>query len=274
LILATATLVAHREPISARKVLELAEATAAAGFDGVVLWTDHVIWASREGVSGAAVAAHHRQLGLSIPAVEVALDWSDDGVLDVANEVGARDVVTATLTAEASFDQLVVRLRRLADSAAERGLRISLEFLPWSAIPDLSTAVRLIEAADRENVGVVLDVWHWYTQPGGSAAGRRALAELAPDRIHQVQLNDLPPGLGADYREVGRTRRLLPGDGVADIVGLCSAVAARGAEPLLTVEVMNHALAAQGPSEMARQAFGASRAVKGRCGTGSAANGS
>ena len=53
----------------------------------------------------------------------------------------------------------------ICDKAGALGLNISLEFIPFGGIPTLASAVRLVEAVDRPNLGIVLDVWHWVRQP-------------------------------------------------------------------------------------------------------------
>ena len=65
------------------------------------------------------------------------------------------------------------------------------EFLPWTGIPDLATAWRIVESAARENAGILLDTWHWQRQPGGPAVD--VLRGIPGDRIPVLQVCDCRP---------------------------------------------------------------------------------
>lgn len=174
-----------------------------------------------------------------------------------------------------------------------RGLSIDLEFLPWSPIPDLGTAISVIEACGLRNLGVMLDSWHFFRSGG-------QLSELSPDvvgRITGVQLNDAPlvparrgvrerwdtsrallgwarngrrtlgardlirlirnAAQSADPNLIGETltRRLLPGDGEQPVAELVAALDAGGCRALAGVEVFNSALHRLPAREVARRAM-------------------
>src|SRR5690606_2614042 len=50
-----------------------------------------------------------------------------------------------------------------ADIAADHGLEIYLEPLAWSNINRCRHALEIIERSGRENVGIALDTWHFWT---------------------------------------------------------------------------------------------------------------
>ena len=211
MILATTPLVPHREPISGAEVRSLIDAAADAGFDGVSIWTAHHDWAVADDMTSEEYFDYHRERGLSIPSSEVLLEWADTEenrhILDVSARAGASYVIAATI--EPGLPA-AAGLGTLCDLAAERGLSISLEFLPFSGLPNIASAVRVLEAADRANLGLVIDLWHW--QRGGPDL--ETLRSVPPERIHLLQLNDAAaaPGRGSDAREhdaapAGRGRR-------------------------------------------------------------------
>ena len=68
----------------------------------------------------------------------------------------------------------------LCDRSAAHGLLVSIEFVPWSRIPDLATAMRIAELASRPNGGVMLDTWHLF-RSGGTTADVRG-QPCRPDR--------------------------------------------------------------------------------------------
>jgi sugar phosphate isomerase/epimerase len=270
LALSTRTLVPHREPLSGARLRTLVDASAASGFTDVSMWSQHCYWAAADDMSPASFIGYHRDRGLGIPVMEVLLDWIRDDparlsdaslpVLDVAAMAGARTVIAATLAPRLPPDGAAARgLRFLCELAADRGLRIGLEFLPFSGIPTIGSAARLIDAAGAGNLGLVLDTWHWFRQPGGPDLA--ALRALAPERIDVLQLNDATAEPAADLIAECRGHRLLPGDGVIDIARLLDELAQMGAAPVVAAEVFSRALTELGPNVMAQQVFDATSSV-------------
>ena len=92
---------------------------------------------------------------------------------------------------------------------------------PWSALPDVGTAVELLRRAGSANAGLMIDVWHFFN--GG--AEPELLADLpGPAIAAAVQLND-GPRVHDGLPPARACRRRLPGDGELDVVGLVRAVA-------------------------------------------------
>ncbi len=239
------------------------DAAAGHGFGGLSLWTLHVMAAAPDGdLAGLRRRIHDR--GLTVDVVEAVTAWATasgvsadadtDLALDTAQALGADQIIAVTMEAElADPDGAVEGFARLCDRAAARGVRVALEFLPWSAIPTLAAAWDLVERAGRPNGGVMIDTWHWQRQPGGPSTD--VLATMPGGAIQVVQLCDAAPVAGDDLLAEAMTARGLPGDGVVDFAGLADGLAAIGAEPILAPEVFNHALAAEGVDRFAgRQA--------------------
>jgi len=273
LILATTPLTPHRDPISAERVRSLIDAAADAGFSGVSIWSAHHDFAVADGMSSEAYFDYHRERGLSVPASEVVMEqWATSDrqavadtnthILDVSARAGASSVITAFIEPELpSFSDAAAGLAVLCDLAAERGVAISLEFLPFSGIPTIADAVRLVDAADRENLGFVLDTWHWFRQPGGPDVA--TLRSIPPERIHLLQLNDAPVQPGEDLM-MESMNRLLPGEGAVDILEVLDVLDEMGASPPVVSEVFSMELAALDPAENARRQYAAASAVLAR----------
>ena len=77
-------------------------------------------------------------------------------------------------------------LATVARRAADAGLRVNLEFIPFLGIPDLVTAWRLVQLAQVPTVGLVLDTWHYFRGRPDDAL----LAAVPGDRIGAVQVSD------------------------------------------------------------------------------------
>ena len=78
-----------------------------------------------------------------------------------------------------------------------------------------------------------------------------------------MQLSDSPlvDEPEADYLAAALTRRLLPGEGALDLVGLVRLLDARGSLAPIGVEVCSQRLAAEPPETVARRAGDAVRAL-------------
>lgn len=106
-----------------------------------------------------------------------------------------------------SLERAVVSLAQAGETAAGFGVRLALEFRGRATFcASLDTAVALVAQCGRPNVGVNLDVFHYYTGPSKP----EDLDLLTPENLFHVQLCDLagvPRELAAD------ADRVLPGDG-------------------------------------------------------------
>ena len=168
--------------------------------------------AAQEGIAVANVCTY-RFTPETAPA-----DYAD--VLRACRELGI-----GTMIANAACPDTALTSRNLgavADIAAECGVRIALEFIPVSTVPDLATAQHIVEAAGRPNLGIAVDALH-LARSGGTP---RDLAEVPPDRLFLVQLCDGPataPQGEELYREM-RAGRLLPGEGAFDLRALLRAM--------------------------------------------------
>lgn len=124
----------------------------------------------------------------------------------------------------------------MCDRAADHGLVVGLEFLPFTNVVDAADALRLVEAADRDNGGVCVDVWH-HTR---GANDLDLIGAIPGDRITAIQVSDGPlsPTLDTYYEDCLRTR-VPPGDGEMDVGGFLEAVRGTGTTVPIALEVCN-----------------------------------
>ena len=154
---------------------------------------------------------------------------------------------------------------RFCEMAAPHRLTADLEFMPWTAVPDLQAALAVVEAADRANGGVLVDALHF----DRSATSLGEIAALPRNRVNYVQFCDGPvPYDPSDEGliHIARGERLFPGQGGIDMRGFARAVPP---DVTISVEVPHRVLArkidALGRAAMAHAATMAILRSAGRC---------
>ena len=153
---------------------------------------------------------------------------------------------------------MVERFAAFCDLASGHGLTGDLEFMPWSTVPDLATAIRVVAAADRPNAGVLLDPLHF----DRSGSRIEDLARVPRAQLHYWQICDAPrekPSSLEGMLHTARAERLFPGEGGLDLVSL---VHAMPPELLIAIEVPKTELATSVPgAERVRRAVAATRQI-------------
>ncbi len=168
-----------------------------------------------------------------------------------------------TLDATA-LERSVVSLAQAAQWAAGFGVTLGLEFRDRSSFcTSLDTALALIEQCGEPNVGVNLDVFHYYTGPSKF----EDLDLLTPGRLAHVQLSDLA-GVPRELADDGD--RILPGDGDFRLEPLLERLRLIGYDGWVSLELMNDTLWRANPAQVAeigytalRKALGLGDRVKG-----------
>jgi sugar phosphate isomerase/epimerase len=174
---------------------------------------------------------------------------SFESFLEAGAELGARHVITAAYDPDRA--RLIGRYAALCDLAAPFGLSVDLEFYPWTAVPNLSSAVAVVGAADRPNSGILLDTLHF--DRSDSTLGE--LDHVPSNWLPFVHVCDAPaerPKTTEGLIFTARAERLFPGDGGIDIAGIM-----RHMPPGVPVAVetpMERLTREVGPEEVARRA--------------------
>ena len=160
-------------------------------------------------------------------------------------ELGAKHVITASY--DPDLARLVDRLGALTDLSARYGLCPVLEFFPWTNVPDLAAAARVVEAVGRADLGILVDALHFdrsrstVEQLDGIPRSRLPFmhvcdalvrsAYTTEELLHTARSERLPPGEGGiDLRGIlGHMPQGIP---IALEVPMQAALAAEGAEAL------------------------------------------
>jgi len=166
------------------------------------------------------------------------IDDEVDFIIKVGNAIGMKTLITVPsfdvgpLSIEEIQEEAVQRLRYLADKVAPHGMRVSLEFCgcPNCSINQFGTAYDVVEAVDRDNVGITLDTFHFHAMSSKWEDLERADGK----KIFAYHLNDsenLPIGSMLD------DKRLWPGDGCLDHDRTCKTLKKIGFDGVCTVEL-------------------------------------
>ena len=253
------------------------EAAAAAGYAAVSLWGRDYQSARDEGYSDKDLVALLDDHGLAVAELDPVWWWTpgaanfsiapefdpidvfrfgDVDLFRIADLLGARSLNAAdVLGGDWGAEDAAEAFAGLCDRAAEHGLLVHLEWLAWSRISDLATALQVVTLADRPNGGLNVDTWHC-ARTGTSAAD---LLAVPGERVLAIQVDDGPAQAEDNLIEATLHERLVPGEGEFDLRGYLGSLRSIGADAPIGVEVFSDELHALGPAEAARRAAQATR---------------
>lgn len=255
---------------------ERVAAAAAAGFSAIGLYAlEYRRLRDEEHRSLGDIADVLRANGLVLGEIETVKGWWATGgdahadcelveslAYELADGVGAR-YLQAIGSYEGSFDEAVAGFAALCDRAADHGLKVGIEWLPYTNIANADDARRIVEAADRPNGGYCVDIWHHIRGANDVAMLRR----LPGDRVLAVQMNDgsLQPAL-PDYKADCLASRVPPGEGEFDAVGFVRTLVDMGVTAPISLEVCSTELWAAPVNDAAQRSADAMRSVLARAG--------
>ena len=245
-------------------------AAAAAGFSSVglrlqpLLATDAVVVGepAREAEVEALLAKTGvRVLEVGVFSIRADLDARQYApVVMFSAKIGARHLVCPVEDPEPG--RRVRTYRALCDQASPHDMAALIEFNPYSRCRTLADAVEIVEAADRPNVGLVIDAMH-LSRSGGNPAD---LASVDPSLLRLVQLCDAPPPQmnrsEAELRAESRSARLLPGQGALWLDALLDALPS---DVGISIEAPSAAMAHLSVSSRARRAYEATASFFAEC---------
>ena len=224
------------------------QACADAGFDGVEIMDADLIAAEESPEEIRALCA---RLGLTIDLFQPMRDV--EGVepdvfartlhraevkFNVMRRLGATTMLVCSNAGTATIDDdeiAAAQLGELADLAAQYGIRIAFEALAWGRfVDDYRHAWRLVEMANRDNLGTCLDSFHILSRGHDPAQ----IEDIPGEKIFFLQLADAP-ALDMDVLSWSRHHRLFPGEGSFALVDFLTHVQRAGYAGPLSLEVFN-----------------------------------
>ncbi|MGI3186665.1 sugar phosphate isomerase/epimerase family protein [Nioella aestuarii] len=175
--------------------------------------------------------------------------------LDAGAELGAQHVITAPY--DPNLGRLASTLAEIDELARERGLGTVLEFFPWTVVPDLKSAQKVVDAAG-PTVGILPDALHF----DRSESSFDDLRALPPHRIPFAHLCDAPvmkTYSEAELLHAARDERLAPGEGEIELSVYLDALPSN--TPLSVEVPMTSLLKTAGADTVLARVFEASSAI-------------
>lgn len=219
-------------------------------------------------------------LGSGQPAPEF-FGATEADVFDCAEQLGARSVnlvlqknrsESGPQTRAEIMEAAAGDCARMAARAAEIGVLIHLEPVPFMDIKDAVMALEIIEQVGHPNLGIQVDSWHHLRGPlagppespatqSNMLAACETLAGLDGDKILAVQICDSGPAQGHPFEDTMK-RRLLPGEGELPLVEFLAALRQAGCQAPISIEVFADPQTPQEREQTAQKAAQQTRAIQ------------
>jgi sugar phosphate isomerase/epimerase len=252
----------------------LVQAAVHGGFAGLSLWPPETYGAALD--SGARAEELRSMLddaGIVAHDVDALVAWAGPGdpgepylraaprafVLDTADALGARQANAIVVGERGTPHEAIAEaVDTMCAEAAAHDVRVGIEFARGSLVRTLADLAAVRALLPHRDLGITVDAWqiHW----GPSTLDD--LSEVPGPAVYSVQLDDAPAERPDDFGHATYEGRLVPGEGVADLVGLLRTLDAIGYDGPVTVEAINADLiAATDPVDLALRLGDATRAV-------------
>jgi sugar phosphate isomerase/epimerase len=252
--------------ISPFPLRDRAEAASKAGWRGIGLILDDLEYSvEKYGLSG--VKRILEDTGMKYFELEILVDWYRDGevraksdrfrrsVIELGGELGMRNLkIGASHLDEgpANFSHMAEEFGRLCEDVASINATVAIEFMPFSIIRNIEDALKIAEAANQPNGGLMVD--HWHVARGGSPYSE--VAKIPARFIKGVELNDLDAEVKGTLFEDTRFNRKLCGEGSFDCPAFIDALQQAGCTlPYYGVEMISETFRKLPLEEMAKRAY-------------------
>jgi sugar phosphate isomerase/epimerase len=131
-------------------------------------------------------------------------------MLDATAELGAKHVICQL--PDPDRERAHARFATLCDYAKPLNINVSLEFPWWTETGNLETATTALNAINRSNAGLLIDMLHFFR----SKSSHTALRKLPHEWFHFAHVCDGPGAHPANMDETlheARSDRMFPGEG-------------------------------------------------------------
>src|ERR1700744_932792 len=167
--------------------------------------------------------------GVTVADLEIAALREDTDIasftafFEAGARLCARDILVAAFYP--SLKRFADNYAAFCEAARPYGLTADLEFMPWTSVPNLKEAMRIVGEADQPNAGLLVDALHF----DRSQSLTSGIAKMPKGKLHYWQICDGPakrPTTTEALMHAARCERLFPGEGGIDLVSLVRAMPA------------------------------------------------
>ncbi len=156
------------------------------------------------------------------------------------------------------IEESVKVLRELGEIAAKHNVGLAFEFLGQAdcSVQTIDLGSVIVEKVDRENVGNVIDTFHFYA--GNSTF--EAIDKLDPKKLFVFHINDVED---LPKEKLTDAHRLYPGEGILPIAEIKKHFDKIGYDRMVSIEIFRPEYWAQDPFEVTRKAKAATEKALG-----------
>lgn len=240
----------HRGPeYSSFDFRDRVEAISRAGFTGMGIWHADLAHTLKK-YDLREMKRIFDDNGIAHVELEFLTGWFTDGeerrasdaararLLEAAAALGARHLKVGDFRGgTVPMDRLIAEFAALCHEAADHGTRILFELIPVSMINTLEDTLTMLEGADAENGGLILDSWHVVKL----GIPYQRILKIPRRFLLGVELNDgetVTPA-GMDFRTQTTEHRKFCGEGDFDLDGFLRAVKKAGYDGPYGIEVLS-----------------------------------
>ncbi|WP_176222286.1 sugar phosphate isomerase/epimerase family protein [Tuberibacillus sp. Marseille-P3662] len=126
----------------------------------------------------------------------------------------------------------VQMLGDMSDIASRYNVNLAFEFIGFDnfSVRTLSMANQIVQVVDRENIGLVVDAYHFYT--GGSTL--ESITQVDQDKLFIFHINDAED---VPTEQLTDAHRLFPGLGVLPLLNMGQALQKIGYDKMMSLEL-------------------------------------
>jgi sugar phosphate isomerase/epimerase len=226
------------------------------GYSAIELHTDKLVRYLDSGMTAARLKAVLEEKGVEAAAIDIIGGIEEQGsaekkrlfdlterLCEVASVIGAPTIQVNAFSGLAGKPEKEIlrltaeNLRVIADIGKSQNIRFQFEGAAWTPLHTLQQCLKLIDLTERDNVGLVIDFWHFWASRGASP---EEISRLDPSMIYGVHLCDgLRPDVGAAWPDERELRGYLPGDGMLPVKEWMDAVRSTGFDGFVSGEFLN-----------------------------------
>ncbi|UEL46873.1 sugar phosphate isomerase/epimerase family protein [Terrisporobacter hibernicus] len=217
-----------------------------AGYEGIGLRAEIYVDALNEGLHDDDILAILEKHDMKATEVEYIVQWAEENrsyeqkykeqmCFHMCELFGVKQI-NCGLMENYSIEYTAQKLKELCHRAGK--YIIGVEPMPYSGLPNLEKAWKVVEKSGCDNAMIILDTWHWVraNQP------YEGVIDMIPaEKIVSVQINDVQarPYAKEVLRDESMHDRVAPGVGYGDTVGFCKMLREKGIKPnVVGVEVI------------------------------------